>query len=130
MNRPTGQGGGGQISPGVVCCVATEIGDGDAGDGDGGEDGEGEGGADGDMDIDVDEEEINLDDTEALIKGFWGSIRGGVDRLGAKVVAGDIREVMQEKSMVVEDIRAKRVSGRKSEDAVVRMWCEVLRLRG
>lgn len=131
MNRPPGQGGGGQISPGVVMCISTEIGGATDENEDEVEGADGEG--HGDVDMDVDEEEIDLDDAEQLIKGFWSSIQGGVERLGAKIVGGEIREVMQDKSMVMEHLRAKNKKegrGRKSEDAVVRMWCEVLRLRG
>ncbi|KAJ8108600.1 hypothetical protein OPT61_g8063 [Boeremia exigua] len=93
--------GGGTSSPGVVVCISTVVG----GDGDdeamvGVQNGDGE--------------EVDWEFAQAAIRDFWGRIREGRD-LGR----AEAREVF----MAPKEARMDR-------DALVRMWCEVLRLRG
>lgn len=94
--------GGGVSSPGVVVCISTVA---------GGE----ENGAEVDGVLNG-EEEVDFEFAQATIREFWGKIREGRD-LGR----AEVREVF----MVPQE------GGEKEEkDAMVRMWCAVLRLRG
>ena len=95
--------GGGVSSPGVVVCISTTAGDED---GDTKVDGVQNGGG----------EEVDFEFAQATIQEFWGKIKEGRD-LGR----AEVREVF----MVPGE-------GGKNEqqDAVVRMWCKVLVLRG
>jgi hypothetical protein len=110
------------MSPGVLVCVGTEVGD-VGGDeyGVGQGDGEGEdsgyvslnGGIRDGEDM---EEDVDISDAEELIRGLWGTIRTGID-----IGKAEVREVMLGK---------EGLKGKTHKEAVVRMWCEVLRLRG
>ncbi|KAH6625623.1 mediator complex, subunit Med20 [Boeremia exigua] len=62
----------------------------------------------------VDGQDVDLEFAQATIREFWGKVREGRD-LGR----AEVREVF----MAPEQ-------GREDKDAMVRMWCEVLRLRG
>lgn len=95
--------GGGASSPGVVVSIATTAG----AEEDGGEDvaGQQNGTETGDFEA-----------ARAAVRELWGTIRAGRE-LGR----GEVREVF----MVPGG-----GSARDETDAVVRMWCEVLRLRG
>lgn len=95
--------GGGMSSPGVVVCISTVAGDGE-------DSAEMKGAANGVA------EEVDFDFAQATIREFWGKIREGRD-LGRS----EVREVLM----------APKVGGkREEEDAVIRMWCDVLKLRG
>ena len=97
--------GGGVSSPGVVVCISTIVG-GESEPVQGDEAATQNGG----------EEEVDFEFVQAMIRELWGKIREGRD-LGR----AEVREVF----MVPKE------GGKKEEtDAVVRMWCEVLRLRG
>jgi hypothetical protein len=100
--------GGALQSPGVVVCISTTVSTYDASDATG----EGENGAAADS-----REEIDLDCAQASIRAFWNKIKAGRD-LGR----AEAREIMMTRrnDMGPEDER----------QAVVRMWCEALRLRG
>ncbi|KAF2624787.1 hypothetical protein BU25DRAFT_413329 [Macroventuria anomochaeta] len=97
--------GGGVSSPGVVVCISTIA---------GGEESDTAGngtGLNGNG-----EEKLDFGFVQATIREFWGKIKEGRD-LG--------RAEVREAFMVPKE------GGRSEEkDAVVRMWCDVLRLRG
>ncbi|KAF2652174.1 hypothetical protein K491DRAFT_664286 [Lophiostoma macrostomum CBS 122681] len=122
-NRPSGSGGSGNLSPGVVVCVSTEIGEGSDGDVRMGNDGymalngDAMEGIRGDGEDREGEEEVDVSDAEDLIRDVWRTMRTDIDFGKAEV-----REVMLGKEGVNET--------QQSEATVVRMWCEVLRLRG
>jgi hypothetical protein len=106
--------GGGVSSPGVVVCISTTAGgaeDDEQGDGAGGQNGV---------------EPVDYEPAQAAIRNLWGSIRAGRD-LGR----GEVKEVF----MAPSDTRPGEVTSEKDgntdeTNAMVRMWCEVLRLRG
>jgi hypothetical protein len=62
------------------------------------------------------EEEVDFEFAQATIREFWGKIKAGRD-LGRL----EVREVL---------MLPKEGESREEKDAAVRMWCEVLRLRG
>jgi hypothetical protein len=95
-------------SPGVVVCISTTVSTYDAGDV----------AEDGENGVKTEQAEaIDLDCAQAGIRAFWNKIRAGRD-LGR----AEAREVMMapRNDMGPED----------EAQAAVRMWCEVLRLRG
>ena len=98
-------------SPGVLVCISTVVG------ADTSEDSQDPGykSTENDTALDVDEAP-DFDYAQAVIRDCWGKIKEGRD-LGKS----DIKEVM----MAQEDVK-----GSKETEAAVRMWCEVLRLRG
>ncbi|KAF3033869.1 hypothetical protein E8E12_000554 [Didymella heteroderae] len=106
--------GGGVSSPGVVVCISTTIG----GEADEGVQSEG-----------VDEngvEPIDLDFAQATIRELWGKVRAGRD-LGR----AEVKEVFMAPSGVGASDARPGTGGKGDEtEAAVRMWCEVLRLRG
>lgn len=93
--------GGGVSSPGVVVCVSTIVG--------GEDDEERSNGA-----TNGNGEEVDMQFAQAMIRELWGKIKEGRD-LGR----AEAREVFMPPSR-----------GGTDTDAAVRMWCEVLRLRG
>ena len=95
--------GGGFSSPGVVVCISTVAGQED-------------GGAAPDSAENGDAEHMDLEFVQATIRELWGKIREGHDL--RKV---EVREVL---------MAPRAENKREVEDATVRMWCEVLRLRG
>ncbi|KAH7065813.1 hypothetical protein BKA63DRAFT_165495 [Paraphoma chrysanthemicola] len=97
---------GGVLSPGVVVCISTTV------------------GSDGTDDV-VDQfngtlengnEPLDFDFAQSIIRDCWGKIKDGRD-LGRS----EVREVM-----MAQD----EVHGVKEKEALIRMWCEALRLRG
>ncbi|KAH7359669.1 hypothetical protein BKA66DRAFT_537881 [Pyrenochaeta sp. MPI-SDFR-AT-0127] len=98
-------------SPGVVVCITTIVG-GDISD-ETPPESKGENGTA--MEID-EEPKVDFDYAQAVIRDCWARIKDGRD-LGRS----EIKEVM----MAPEDVK-----GVQEKDAAVRMWCEVLRLRG
>lgn len=92
--------GGGVSSPGVVVCISTVVGGGDE-----------EGSANGVQNGTV---EVDTEFAQAMIRDLWAKMREGKD-LGR----AEVREVF----MALQ-------GGNEDTDAAVRMWCEVLRLRG
>ncbi|KAJ4342126.1 hypothetical protein N0V95_007036 [Ascochyta clinopodiicola] len=94
--------GGGVSSPGVVVCISTIAG--------------GEEDVNGAANGAGAEEEVDLEFAQATIRDFWGKLKEGRD-LGRS----EAREVLM--------IPIERGLGGEKE-AAVRMWCEVLRLRG
>lgn len=98
-------------SPGVVVCISTVVGS-DVSD-DSNPNTKMENGTA--MEIDGDAT-VDFDYAQAVIRDCWAKIKEGRD-LGRS----EVREVM----MAQEDVK-----GVKEKEAVVRMWCEVLRLRG
>lgn len=105
--------GGGVSSPGVVVCISTTAG-GDE-DGEAGEAGRGEGVvSEGTEQNGV--EAVDFEFAQATIRELWGKIRSGRD-LGR----AEVKEVFM----------APKEGGKSEEtDAVVRMWCDILKLRG
>ncbi|KAF9691620.1 hypothetical protein EKO04_010484 [Ascochyta lentis] len=97
--------GGGVSSPGVVVCISTIAG----GDEDAAEVNGAANGA-------AAEEEVEFEFAQATIRGFWGKLREGRD-LGRS----EVREVL---------MTPKEGGNAEEKEAAVRMWCEVLRLRG
>ncbi|KAF1847342.1 uncharacterized protein K460DRAFT_383767 [Cucurbitaria berberidis CBS 394.84] len=103
---------GGVSSPAVVVCISTGVGAADTV-----EDSQDSGyqsvenGADGDGD-----EGLDVEYAQSVIRDCWSKITEGRD-LGRS----EIREVM----MALEDVNSVQ-----ERDAAVRMWCEVLRMRG
>lgn len=99
-------------SPGVVVCITTTVGEEDA-----------------DENTDVgnlavqndtataDEDEPDFDYAQAIIRDCWNNIKEGRD-LGRF----EIREVMMAPSLTTAEERER--------EAAVRMWCDILRLRG
>lgn len=96
--------GPGVNSPGVVVCITTVA---------GGEEDEGA------QSLEVNGngvEPVGFEFAQASIRELWGRIRAGRD-LGR----GEVREVF---TAPKADVKTEET------DAVVRMWCEILRLRG
>ena len=62
------------------------------------------------------EDALDFGDAQTIIREFWARIKIGKD-LGK----ADVREIM---------MAPKYVQGLREKDAVARMWCDVLRLRG
>lgn len=102
--------GGGVSSPGVVVCISTRTGD---------DEDEGVQGSFGAAQNGV--EAVDFGFAQAAIRELWGRIAAGRD-LGR----AEVREVF----MVPGDARPGKDGKSEARDAVVRMWCEVLRLRG
>lgn len=97
--------GGGISSPGVVVCISTTA---------GGEEEQDEGTTNGVQHAAG--EEADFEFAQATIRNLWGKLREGQD-LGR----AEVREVLM----------APKVEGRRgTEDAMVQMWCDVLKLRG
>lgn len=96
---------GGTLSPGVLVCISTNIGSDDSLD------------AQGPANIAPDDgqDPLDLDCAEALVRNFWNQIKG--DRDFGK---SEIKEVMM----------GSKTSQGQEKEAAVRMWCEVLRMRG
>ncbi|KAF2875061.1 mediator complex, subunit Med20 [Massariosphaeria phaeospora] len=116
----SGAQSGSVLSPGVVCCITTVAGTSDDIDGEGYEtefdSGHTSVTEDGRMEDEDEDENVDLDDAEKLIRGFWETLREGMDFGRAEV-----REVMMGKH---------GLKGNGQKEAVVRMWGEVLKLRG
>lgn len=91
---------GGIQSPGVLVCISAIVGSGESEDA---------------LDSDDGQDTLDLDCAEALVRDFWNKIRGGRD-LGKS----EVKEVMMSHN---------NLKGQEKE-AAVRMWCEVLRMRG
>lgn len=91
------------LSPGIVVCITTNVG---ALDGDGDE-------ATADL-----EEELDFTGVQEQIREIWS-----MTTKNAELGKSEIRETMQ----AAQDFGGDQ---RKETDAVVRMWCEALRLRG
>jgi hypothetical protein len=92
-------------SPGVLVCISTVIGEDES------EDSEGSANS-----VPSDEEEpLDLEYAQALIRDCWGQIKSNRD-LGKS----EVKEVM----MALDSSKSRE------KDMAVRMWCEVLRLRG
>lgn len=101
------------MSPGIVVCITTTVGAGDADDNlDSGYMSMENGAA-----MDVDDQEIDFEYAQTVIRECWNTIKDGRD-LGRS----EVREVM-----MTPVAPAKKGQER---DAAVRMWCEVLRMRG
>jgi hypothetical protein len=100
LKREAPQTGGTQ-SPGVVVCISTTVGSDDLVEA---------------TNEEMEDEAIDFDYAHAIIRDCWNQIKSGRD-LGKS----DAREVM---------MAPDYVQGFREKDAVVRMWCEVLRLRG
>ena len=66
--------------------------------------------------LDDGDEEVDFEYAQEIIRDCWRQIKDGQD-----IGKSEIKEVMMD-SEYVDDIDEK--------DAAVRMWCEVLRLRG
>lgn len=98
--------GGGASSPGVVVCIATTAGADESAQTEG---------IDGDA-----VEPVDFEAARAAVRELWGAIRARRD-LGR----GEVREVFMAPSG-----GSARDAKSDETDAVVRMWCEVLRLRG
>lgn len=96
-------------SPGVVVCISTIA---------GGEQEENE--AHNDINSNG-TEPVDFDFAQATIRELWGQIRAGRD-LGR----GEVKEVF----MAPSDAGLPADAKSEETDAIVRMWCEVLRLRG
>lgn len=95
--------GGGISSPGVVVCLSTVAGQEDHEEATNGvENG--------------DTEQMDLEFAQATIQDMWRKIREGQD-LGR----GEVKQVF---------MTPKTLDRREIKDATVRMWCEILRLRG
>jgi hypothetical protein len=95
----------GTQSPGVIVCISTNVGSDDTEDAQVHES----------MDPDDGQDGPDLDCAEALVRDFWNKIRGGRD-LGKS----EVKEVMTNHNTL---------KGQEKE-AAVRMWCEILRMRG
>jgi hypothetical protein len=92
-------------SPGVLVCISTVIGEDES------EDSEGLANS-----VPSDEEEpLDLEYAQALIRDCWGQIKSNRD-LGKS----EVKEVM----MALDSSKSRE------KDMAVRMWCDVLRLRG
>lgn len=104
---------GAVLSPGIVVCITTTVGAEDADDNlDSGYTSMENGAA-----LDVDDQEIDFEYAQTVIRECWSKIKDGRD-LGRS----EVREVM-----MTPVATAKKG---KERDAAVRMWCEVLRMRG
>lgn len=104
---------GAVLSPGVVVCISTTLGAEDADNHvNSGYDTTENGTA-----MDVDEEQVDIEYAQTVVRDCWSKIKDGRD-LGRS----EIREVMM----------APVTTGKKSQEqeAMVRMWCNALRLRG
>lgn len=102
--------GGGFSSPGVVVCVSTIAGGEEGVDNEDAEEKAIKGLQNGDG------AETDFEFAQATIRDLWGKIREGQD-LGR----AEVREVL---------MTPKAEGRRGSEEATVRMWCDVLKLRG
>jgi hypothetical protein len=100
-------------SPGVVVCISTTLG---AEDVDSNID-SGYGTAENGTAMDVDEEEVDMEYAQAVVRDCWSKIKDGRD-LGRS----EVREVTM----------APITLGNKDQEqeAMVRMWCDALRMRG
>jgi hypothetical protein len=95
--------GGGMSSPGVLVCISTIAGGEDGGAQTEGVNGNGV-------------EPVDFEFAQATIRELWGKIRSGRD-LGR----GEVKEVFMAPQA---DVKTEETG------AMVRMWCEILRLRG
>ncbi|KAF2714742.1 hypothetical protein K504DRAFT_486572 [Pleomassaria siparia CBS 279.74] len=93
------------VSPGVVVCITTVTG----GDGYAEETDSGYGG-------DTEDIEMDIEELEGEVRQVWNVIKKGID-----FGKGDIREVMMGRDAL---------NGETQKEAVVRMWCDALKLRG
>ncbi|KAF2126153.1 hypothetical protein P153DRAFT_399611 [Dothidotthia symphoricarpi CBS 119687] len=101
---------GGVQSPGIVVCISTAIGSSDD------DDEHNLDYAPSKNDPAPDDGPVDIEGTQSIIRDFWARIIDGRD-LGRS----EAREVM---------MTPESVKGMDEKDAMVRMWCEVLRLRG
>jgi hypothetical protein len=95
---------GGIHSPGVVVCISTMVGADES-----------------DESLEatntsVEDEEMDFEYAQDVIRDFWDQIKNGRD-----FGKSEVREVMMD---------PKYATGSREKDAAVRMWCEILRLRG
>lgn len=102
-------------SPGVVVSISVEIGGGEDAD-ESAANGHAGGGSLGNGVEDAEDEALQVEYAQAIIREAWGKVKEGKD-LGRS----EIKEVM---------MKLGRETDTKETDAAVRMWCEVLRLRG
>ncbi|KAJ4369512.1 hypothetical protein N0V86_009347 [Didymella sp. IMI 355093] len=101
--------GGGVSSPGVVVCVSTTT-----------------GGAEDDAEQGDGVEPVDYELAQAAIRNLWSSIRAGRD-LGR----GEVKEVFMAPSDTRPgEVRSEQHGKSDETNAMVRMWCEILRLRG
>lgn len=104
------------VSPGVVVCITTVAGftDNDDVEPEADEGYQSLNGSSGSME----QEKESLEAAEEEVRALWSMLRQGLDFGKAEV-----REVMMGKDVAM-------LKGEGEKEAVVRMWCEVLRLRG
>jgi hypothetical protein len=102
------------MSPGVVVCITAVSGakNGDINEGEGGED-LGYVSMDG---LGADEDTVDLEERQSEVRAVWTLIKSGIEFGKAEV-----KEVMMGQQGVKDDAE---------KEAIVRMWCDVLRLRG
>ncbi|KAF2794368.1 hypothetical protein K505DRAFT_27852 [Melanomma pulvis-pyrius CBS 109.77] len=101
------------VSPGVVVCITTVAG---AKTGDEDDIARADSGYASLDSSAEDEDSIDFEEVQAEIRAAWTAIKTGIDFGKA-----DVREVMMRKDATKEEAE---------KEAVVRMWCEILRLRG
>ena len=101
------------MSPGIVVCITTTVGAEDTDDSlDSGYTSMENGAA-----VHVDDQEIDFEYAQTVIRECWSRIKQGRD-LGRS----EVREVMMTPKIPVKKGQER--------DAAVRMWCEILRMRG
>ncbi len=104
-------------SPGVVVCISTLLGAEDADNSNNNNIASGYDTTENGTAMELDEEEVDVEYAQAVVRDCWSKIKDGRD-LGRS----EVREIMM--APVTTNNKGQE------QEAVVRMWCDALRMRG